>query len=244
MALHSIAGQKFYIGTVLNDQANDFAAADFATQVWTLVDGWQTEGRVGDSAALITTALINRGRDIKQKGTFNAGQMQNNFAVIPGDAGQALLAAAAADRVNNYAFRITGNDAAAVRTAVVTVTIAAPGVFTDAAHGMAIGDQVSFSTTGALPTGLVAGTTYFIVAAGFTSGAYSVAATSGGTAITTSGTQSGVHTRSTVPTNSESRFIGLVMGAPRVGGGANTVDMIAATIEINSNIVPIAKTGS
>jgi hypothetical protein len=127
---------------------------------------------------------------------------------------------------------------------VVTLTIAAPGVFTDAAHGMAINDGVSFSTTGALPTGLVAGTTYFVSATGFTSGAYSVSATAGGTAITTTGTQSGVQTRTTVPTNSERKFVALVMSAADAGGTANTIDMINVTLEVNSNVLPIPATGS
>lgn len=75
-----------------------------------------------------------------------------------------------------------------------TVTIAAPGVFTATGHGYAINDQVVLSTTGALPTGLVAGTVYFVVAANFTANTFSLSGTSGGAAITTTGTQSGTHT--------------------------------------------------
>jgi hypothetical protein len=241
--LHPISGEKIYIGGVLSDQAADFAAADFTSQSWTLIDGWKTAGKLGDTANLITTQIINRGRDIKQKGTKNAGSMANNFAVLTNDPGQILLIAAA-QTTNNYAFRLVGTDAAAARSAVVTVTIAAPGVFTDALHGMSIGDQVSFSTTGALPTGLLPATTYFVVAAGFTTGAYSVGATSGGSAITTTGTQSGVHTRSTVPTSSERKFIALVMEAADVGGTANVIAELQSTLEVNSNVVNIAATGS
>lgn len=51
-----------------------------------------------------------------------------------------------------------------------------------------------FSTTGALPTGLTAGTPYFAIAAGLSGSQFEVSATSGGSAINTSGTQSGVHT--------------------------------------------------
>src|SRR5260221_457687 len=132
--LHPVAGSKIYIGGVLSDKSTDFVASDFAAQSWTLIDGWQTAGKVGDTANLITTQIINRGRDIKQKGPPNAGSMQNNFAVVTNAPGQLLLiAAAAASNTNSYAFRITGTDAAAVRSAVVSVTIAAPGVFTDAA---------------------------------------------------------------------------------------------------------------
>jgi hypothetical protein len=82
----------------------------------------------------------------------------------------------------------------AFRQAVFTVTIASPGVFSQTAHGLVAGDQVVFSTTGALPTGLTAGTTYYVIAAGLTADAFEVSATEGGSAINTSGSQSGTHT--------------------------------------------------
>lgn len=85
---------------------------------------------------------------------------------------------------------------------VVTVTVATPAVFSFAAHGLVAGDQVKFTTTGALPTGLTAGTVYFVIAAGLTANAFEVSTTSGGSAVNTTGSQSGVHTlfRSGVPT--------------------------------------------
>jgi hypothetical protein len=74
----------------------------------------------------------------------------------------------------------------------VTITIASPAVFTLAAHGFAVGQQVRLKTTGALPTGL-AQTNYFVIAAGFTTSTFQLSATRGGAAINTSGSQSGVH---------------------------------------------------
>ncbi len=74
-----------------------------------------------------------------------------------------------------------------------TVTIASPGVFSKTAHGLAAGDKVTFTTTGALPTGLVAGTTYFVISAGLATDAFEVSATDGGAAVNTSGSQSGTH---------------------------------------------------
>lgn len=76
----------------------------------------------------------------------------------------------------------------------VTVTIATPAVFSFTAHGLQAGDQVIFQTTGALPTGLTAGTTYFVLTAGLTASAFEVSTTAGGAAVNTSGTQSGTHT--------------------------------------------------
>lgn len=70
-----------------------------------------------------------------------------------------------------------------------TVTIASPGVFTCTAHGYSNGNTVVLSTTGALPTGLAINTLYYVVSA--TTNTFELSATSGGTAINTSGTQSG-----------------------------------------------------
>jgi hypothetical protein len=74
-----------------------------------------------------------------------------------------------------------------------TVTIASPAVFTKTAHGLTAGDKLIFSTTGALPTGLTAGTTYYVISAGLTSNDFEVSTTEGGSAVNTSGTQSGTH---------------------------------------------------
>lgn len=82
---------------------------------------------------------------------------------------------------------LTGN------THTFTVTVASPAVFSATAHGFTTNDQVVFTTTGALPTGLSANTIYYIISAGLTADAFEVSATRGGAAINTSGTQSGTH---------------------------------------------------
>jgi hypothetical protein len=80
-------------------------------------------------------------------------------------------------------------------TGTPTISIATPAVITLASHGFSINQQVKFTTTGALPSHIVSGTTYFIIAAGFTTGAFEISATFKGSAINTTGdTQSGVHT--------------------------------------------------
>lgn len=79
-----------------------------------------------------------------------------------------------------------------VKSSTVTITIASPGVVSWTAHGLSNADTVKFSTTGSLPTGLIAGTQYFVVSAATNS--FSVAATEGGSAIVTTGSQSGTHT--------------------------------------------------
>jgi hypothetical protein len=75
-----------------------------------------------------------------------------------------------------------------------TVTIASPGVITTSVS-LTNGTAISLTTTGALPTGLSVGTIYYVV--GSTGTSFSLATTSGGAAINTSGTQSGTHTIST-----------------------------------------------
>ena len=79
------------------------------------------------------------------------------------------------------------------RSAAVTITIASPAVVNWVGHGLGAGDPVVLRTTGALPTGLTAGTVYYVIAAGLTANAFEVATTPGGAAVNTSGSQSGTH---------------------------------------------------
>lgn len=74
-----------------------------------------------------------------------------------------------------------------------TISNATPAVVTIAGHGLNIGSAIVFSTSGALPTGLTAGTTYYVIAAGFGVDAFEVSAAIGGSAINTSSAGSGVH---------------------------------------------------
>lgn len=89
--------------------------------------------------------------------------------------------------------------AALVKSSTVSITIASPGVVTWNSHGLSANDPVKFTTTGALPTGLTAGTTYYVVGASLTTNTFQVSATAGGTAINTSGSQSGTHTAINAP---------------------------------------------
>ena len=71
----------------------------------------------------------------------------------------------------------------------ITMTIASPCVVT-CSLGLVEGTPITLSTTGALPTGLLPGITYYVKY--LTTTTFNLAATSGGAAITTTGTQSGV----------------------------------------------------
>ncbi|CAB4195876.1 hypothetical protein UFOVP1299_40 [uncultured Caudovirales phage] len=89
-------------------------------------------------------------------------------------------------------------DVAYYNTATVTMTIATPGVVTFTGHGFSVGmhPTIQITTTGALPTGLTASTTYWAspVDANTMNLSTSLANAVAGTYIATSGSQSGVHT--------------------------------------------------
>ena len=73
-----------------------------------------------------------------------------------------------------------------------TINIASPATVTATSHGLANGARVLFQTTGVLPGGISANTVYFVVNAA--TNTFQIAASSGGLALGTSGTQSGTHT--------------------------------------------------
>jgi hypothetical protein len=78
----------------------------------------------------------------------------------------------------------------------VTISNASPCVVTypnSASHGLVAGSRVVFSTTSALPTGLAAGTVYYVLAAGLANSTFRVALSPGGSAINTSSAGSGTH---------------------------------------------------
>lgn len=87
----------------------------------------------------------------------------------------------------------------------VSLTLGTPGVVTLAAHALAVGDTFIPYTTGALLTGLTAGTTYYVQSVP-TANTFTVSATNGGAAIAFTGTQSGTQTMSS---NNVNVYIGL-----------------------------------
>lgn len=106
-----------------------------------------------------------------------------------------------------HAFAISKSDgtfaalaslALGVSGVTVTMTIASPGVVTWANHGLYVGAPVVFSTTGALPTGVTAGTIYYVKTV-VDVNSFQIAATQGGSVINTTGSQSGVHTAASNP---------------------------------------------
>jgi hypothetical protein len=76
---------------------------------------------------------------------------------------------------------------------VATISIASPAVITLPNNCIA-GQEVFFATTGTLPTGLTAGTTYYVIATGLSVSSFEVSASAGGAAVNTSGSQTGTQT--------------------------------------------------
>jgi hypothetical protein len=78
------------------------------------------------------------------------------------------------------------------KPATCTISNASPAVIT-MANSFAANDPVVLSTTGTLPTGLTAGTVYYVSATGLSGASFSVSATAGGALINTSSAGSGTH---------------------------------------------------
>lgn len=117
-------------------------------------------------------------------------------------------------------------------TSTVTISNAFPAVVSWASHGLSVNQPVIFTNSGgALNTGLTAGTTYYVIAAGFGSNAFEVSASVGGAAINTSSAGSGTQTADTRGAQSP-----LITAATFKGG---TQRLVAATT-IGTNGYPVA----
>jgi hypothetical protein len=75
-----------------------------------------------------------------------------------------------------------------------TISIGTPGVVTLNSHGFAAGDVIKFDSTGSLPTGLQIFARYFVLSTGLGLNSFRVSLSPGGSAVDTSGSQSGVQT--------------------------------------------------
>ena len=135
--------------------------------------------------------------------TFNLTSLTNKLKFLCGAlAGNRIFAVSNLSEGKTFIIRVpqdaTGSRTVTwfpVTTDTVTITIAAPGVVTTT-KDFKTSTPVIFTTTGALPTGITAGTTYYWIRVDATSGniASSKANAIAGTKITTSGSQSGVQT--------------------------------------------------
>jgi hypothetical protein len=144
------------------------------------------------------TAAPTYGR-LRANTTLNSMEWWNGTVWTPVGSGAGATGAGVAlsqDQIFNETDQlVTGNwtiGQGSMQTGV-TVTIASPAVFTFTGHSLVADQPVRFTTTGALPTGLIANERYYVLATGLTANTFRVSLTIGGTAVNTSGTQSGTH---------------------------------------------------
>jgi hypothetical protein len=213
MAFNTAAGSSISIGTTATLASTDtYVTIGQVTNI-------PEFGRVYNEVKF--SPLSSRGVQ-KVKGSFDEGSIEIDLARDTSDAGQiAALAALVVDA--NYNFKVAFNDSVPATSATITVTIASPGVVTDTAHGLPDQTPVKFSTTGALPTGITAGTTYYVKL--IDANTYNLSATAGGSAINTTGTQSGTHTRTTVPVSSFVLFKAQIASFTSIVGTIDAVMM-------------------
>ena len=235
--LSKIAGSKIYVGGRV-PYKSIVTLPDFAGQTWTEIGGWATSGDLGSEQEAITQTLINQNITLYSKGVISFPVMDNMFVPDISDPGQIIMRAAQRS-CNPYAFRIVwGADCGIENT--VAISIASPGVLTATAHGLTAGMPVVLSTTGALPTGLVAGVTYYVAATPApAANTFSLAATIGGAAIVTTGTQSGIHTALAAAVGETDMFYGLAMFGNKTGGDASATRMISMPIQRIADYVTV-----
>lgn len=206
------SGIGLYIGTT---------ATVAATDTYTRVGSVETLSEYGIAYDKIVFEDLTLGTETIFKGTRRDGELTMGLGWDLSDSGQSAMLAALLT-TSLYNFKVLYNDAVPVRSATATITIASPGVVTWTAHQLLVNTPVSFSTTGALPTGLVAATTYYVKTV-VDANTFTLSATAGGTVIATTGTQSGVHTISTVPAATFDLFTARPMSMKVNPGSLSTV---------------------
>lgn len=224
MGVSGASGTTIAIGTT---------ATVGATDTFTTLGSVASIGEFGISFGQLKFEDLGTGFTSKFKGARDDGSVALGLGKDMTDAGQVALLAALLVK-DDYNFKVTYNDSSAVISAVVTISIAAPGVVTWTANGLPVNTPVKFTNTGgALPTGLVSGTTYFIKTI-LTADTFTVSATVGGSAITTTGTTTGVNTGTTVPAPSSDIFKAKVTGYKTNVGSLSTTLAAAVTLDITT----------
>ena len=215
--------------------------ATFAGQTWLVIGEPENLGKGGDTSEAVAFQSITRGRARELKGPRSGGTREVVCGRVERNPGQE--AAIAAEKTHHdYAFRLTLNNAPPVKSATATITIASPGVVTWAGHGLPANTPVVLATTGTLPTGLVAGTTYYVKEV-LTENTFTLSATPGGTVINTSSTQSGTHTITTQPVGGRRLFAAQVGSAEEVLDAAANVVKLALGLRVSTNLVAVLALG-
>jgi len=98
-----------------------------------------------------------------------------------------------------------------------TITIASPAVVTLNSHGFTAGQAIKFETSGSLPTGISPLTRYFVLSTGLGLNSFRISTAPEGTAVDTTGSQSGIHRVGRVTGNvGESSFAVVAVGSTEI----------------------------
>lgn len=226
MTLKKIAGSKLYIGGRV-PYKSVVTLADFAGQSWTEIKNWTQAGELDITQETLSQTIIDQNITVYAKGIIGFPIMQNVFSPLYTDPGQ-IAFRAAQQSCKPFAFKIEwGADCGEEST--VTISNDQPAVVSWVGHGLIAGTPIVFTTTGALPTGLVAGTTYYVVNPSTDS--FSVATTPGGAAIDTSSAGTGTHTASSQPIGETDLLFGYAMYGAKNGGEASAARTINFPIQ-------------
>jgi hypothetical protein len=108
----------------------------------------------GGGGGGVTSIAGNTGAFTLSNGVINSvNDIRLNAGHLPAEPSNGN---AAAGEIGEFVYGLAKSN-----NATCTISIASPGVITEAGHGRTAYGAVMFTTTGALPTGLVAGTTYY-----------------------------------------------------------------------------------
>lgn len=200
-----VAGNGTTLNATITDSANNFVNAGFAAG-----DTLSITGSAGNSSNF-TIASVTVGTISLIMSDVLAAEAAGQTITMYNQTGPTWKGARFFSTISGRAFTYNGVSyiynggestdtltgvTAATGQLVGTVTIsdATPGVVTKSAHGLNVGDEVFFTTTGALPSPLAVNNPYFVIAAGLDANDFEVSATLGGAAINTTTTGSGTHT--------------------------------------------------
>jgi hypothetical protein len=182
------SGTTIHIGTT---------AVNLQTDAFQLIGSLENLSEFGPSFADITFEDLGTGLVAHFKGARDDGVLNVGLGRDIDNVGQVAVRAALLSK-DDFNFKVAYNDAAPAVSGLVTISVASPGVVSFPNHNLTVDTPVKLTTTGSLPTGLTPDTTVFVKTVIDTS-SLTLALTKGGAAINTTGTQTGVHTLTTVP---------------------------------------------
>lgn len=232
--LFTAANSKIYISETPVNSKGESTIADFASTVWIQIQGLYNLGELGGEQTINEFELIDEVWTRKTKGGRNGGTMPNQFVPMALDPGQ-LKYKEAIESCRPYQFKL---ERGADCFAEANVTIAIGGVVTWAGSNFYAGQPVILSGAG-LPEEFTADTVYYVIASGLTANSFSLAATAGGAAITTTGASTGIVAASAPHPGMTDMFQGLATDGAKSGGAKNDLYTQTWPIAVDGRVVTV-----